>query len=191
MRPCRRMNCPKKYHTNNMNQNQRNDTTSELNCSNIEAQDMDTEHICCEELFRMYEKNYEYMKSLYPSLVRRVQKEVEDECDKLEHTGSCMFDEWPDRTSLDSIADNICKKMEYLDKDNPELQAEDLSINPLTALESLKAMAIEGTVINPIGDYTRTGRPYWYHSLILTLLYNEMLYRRMRYYHRRYCSQKF
>lgn len=191
MRPCRRMNHSKRYHTNNINQNQMNNTNSELDYSALIAQDIAPEQVCCEELFRMYEKNYEYMKSLYPSIVKKLQKQVEEECDKLEHNGSCMFDEWPDKVRLDAIADAICKDMENLDTENPELQAEDLSINPLTALEAMKSATLEGVSVNPIPDYTRLGRPNWYRNLVLSLLYNEMLYRRMRYYRRRYCPSRY
>ncbi|MDO5294355.1 MAG: hypothetical protein Q4F05_16595 [bacterium] len=189
MRPYRRMNCPKRYSTNNMNQNQGNDTVSEP--ETIKAQDMDNEKSLCEELYCMYEKNYEYMKSLYPSLVRKVQKAVDEECDKLEHTGSPMFDEWPDKTQLDAIIDAVYNRMQYLDKDDPELQTEELAANPLTALELSKAIALEGMSVNPIPDYTALGRPNWFRNMILAMLYNEMLYRRIRYYNRRYNYPKF
>ena len=44
-----------------------------------------------------FERDLEYFKQLYPSTVRYIQNEVDNECDKLEYDGSVMFDEYPDR----------------------------------------------------------------------------------------------
>ena len=37
----------------------------------------------------------EYMKSLYPDLPKRILPYVEEECDRMEYTGSVIFDDYP------------------------------------------------------------------------------------------------
>lgn len=184
MRPCRRMS-NRKYSTHNINQNTKKNSELDQDYM-LSTQSLEDEAPYCEDFLKIYEKNHEYMKSLCPAIVRKLQTAVDEECDKLEHSGSCMFDEWPDRSHLDAIIDDIYKAMKYLDKENPDLQAEEIKGNPLTALESSLTRPLEGISIIPIPDYNRAGFPNWFRNLIACMLYNEMLYRRMRYYHRRY-----
>ena len=40
-----------------------------------------------------YERDMERMKQMYPDKAKKVQRYVEDECDKMEYEGSMMFDE--------------------------------------------------------------------------------------------------
>lgn len=54
-----------------------------------------------------YERDMERMKELYPEEARRIQKLVEEECDKMEYEGSMMFDEYPDRLMLKVICERI------------------------------------------------------------------------------------
>ncbi|MDE7313471.1 MAG: hypothetical protein K2N87_17930 [Eubacterium sp.] len=54
-----------------------------------------------------YERDMERMKELYPEDAKRIQKLVEEECDKMEYEGSMMFDEYPDRVMLKVICDRI------------------------------------------------------------------------------------
>lgn len=176
---------PRRYSTNNMNQNYKKDTTL-ANESTLSIQSLDADPSYCEDFLKIYEQNHEYMKSLCPAIVRMVQTAVDEECDKLEYSGSCMFDEWPDRVELNAIIDNIYNAMKHLDKENPDLQMEELKGNPLTALESTHLRPLESCTIVPLPDYNPYGYPDWYRNLIASTLYNEMLYRRMRYYHRRY-----
>ena len=53
------------------------------------------------------------MRHLYPNTAKLIQRAVEDECDKLEYDGSVMFDEYPDKTSLDRIIDRIYENERY------------------------------------------------------------------------------
>ncbi len=66
-----------------------------------------------------YERDMERMKELYPEEAKRIQKLVEEECDKLEYEGSMMFDEYPDRVMLKVICDRI-----YLLASKPQEQTE-------------------------------------------------------------------
>lgn len=54
-----------------------------------------------------YERDRERMKELYPQEAKRIQKAVEEECDKMEYDGSLMFDEYPDRVMVQRLCDNI------------------------------------------------------------------------------------
>lgn len=41
-----------------------------------------------------------YLKYLYPQITRQISEFVEEVCDQMEHEGSLMFDQYPDRTAL-------------------------------------------------------------------------------------------
>lgn len=132
--------------------------------------------------FEQYEKDYTYFKQqLSPYIVRVIQQEIDDQCDKLEYAGSCMFDESPDRIHLETIVTSIYNKVESMDMDNPDLQAEEVSYNPLTAKELRRCTGFNCPPPAPISDYTQYGRPNWLKDLIGVMLLNEMLYRRRRY----------
>lgn len=131
------------------------------------------------------DRDVSYMKNIYPPLVRRILTEVEDQCDQLEYQGSCMFDETPDRSCLDSMVNIIYDKVKALDNANPKLQAEEISFNPL--VEPLPYRYCNGMNCQPpqpISDFYSDGRPNWLRDLISVLLFNEMVHRR-RYYRRR------
>ena len=49
---------------------------------------------------RMQEEEFELMKSYYPETVRRIQEQVQEECDLLDYEGSRLYDEYPDRFML-------------------------------------------------------------------------------------------
>ena len=58
-------------------------------------------------------RDYEYMKSLYPVMAKRVLPYVEEECDRMAYQCSMMYDEYPDKLQLrmmcDRIYDNVRK----------------------------------------------------------------------------------
>ena len=64
-------------------------------------------------------RDFEYMKSLYPSMAKKILPYVEDECDRMEYDCSMMYDEYPDKLQLrmmcSRIYDNVRKheKMFY------------------------------------------------------------------------------
>lgn len=53
------------------------------------------------------ERDLQYLQQMYPADAKRMQKKVEEECDKLEYEGSMMYDEYPDRVSMLLICDRI------------------------------------------------------------------------------------
>lgn len=58
-----------------------------------------------------YQKDFEYMKQLLPSTLKRIQVEIEEECDKLEYSGSVMFDEYPDKNYIGMLVDSILLRL--------------------------------------------------------------------------------
>ena len=61
---------------------------------------------------RKERRDYEYMKSLYPDVAKRLLPYIEEECDRMEYDNSMMYDEYPDRLSLFRIADTISTILE-------------------------------------------------------------------------------
>src|SRR5690554_6177127 len=58
------------------------------------------------------EKDWGYFRQMYPNTAQRIFREIDEECDKLEYDGSCMFDEYPDKVYLGRIVNQIYKKMQ-------------------------------------------------------------------------------
>lgn len=56
-------------------------------------------------------RDYEYMKSLYPAMAKRVLPFVEDECDRMEYEGSMLYDEYPDQVQLHLMCKRIQDKV--------------------------------------------------------------------------------
>lgn len=132
------------------------------------------------------QRDYEYMRQMYPKRLQRIKDIIEEECDKLEYEGSMMFDEYPDRLSLLQL----CKKI--------EAQAQELGMQ-----EVYEAMQRRPDVGRP--PQGRPGRPgngrppqgrpgpgmppqwrppqpdNWLEDIIQGLLFDEMHRRRCRY----------
>lgn len=68
------------------------------------------------------EQDAAYMKQLYPKAVRRIQDEINEQCDKLEYEGSCMFDQYPDPVHLQMIVDLICDNLKDIDTEEAALE---------------------------------------------------------------------
>lgn len=72
------------------------------------------------------DRDVDYMKEMYPKAVRAIQKEIDEECDKLEYEGSCMFDEYPNSEHLGTIVDAIYERIMDSNPDGFSVQAEQL-----------------------------------------------------------------
>lgn len=44
--------------------------------------------------------DFEYLKSMYPDLPKRILPYVEEECDRMEYAGSMVYDQYPDKLQL-------------------------------------------------------------------------------------------
>lgn len=49
---------------------------------------------------RLNQRDYEYMKGVYPNTAKRLLPYIEEECDRMEYEGSMMYDEYPDQLGL-------------------------------------------------------------------------------------------
>lgn len=109
------------------------------------------------------EKDMEYMKRMYSDMAKEIAGFVEDECDKLEYEGSCMFHEYPDKTTIYQIADSIYGKVKYHEGE-------------------------EGDSCLQQQDHREPRQPYGnspLNQLVQVMLWNEMHCRRRRYKRRR------
>ena len=157
------------------------------------------------------DKDVDYMKSLYSRALKTVQQEVEEECDKLEYGGSCMFDTFPDQVHLGTIIDAIYDRLKDMDWDLQTQQINGPGYRqpapcrgnncppppPMPCRGSNcppppPPMPCRGANCPPPPrpsrppqpprpDYRPDGRPDWMRDLIASLLYNEMIHRRRRY----------
>ena len=48
---------------------------------------------------RSMRRDLDYMKSIYPMAAKRLIPYVEEECDRMEYSGSMMYDEYPDHAA--------------------------------------------------------------------------------------------
>lgn len=53
-------------------------------------------------------RDFEYLKSLYPDVPKRILPYVEEECDRMEYENSMMYDEFPDKLQLKLMCRRIC-----------------------------------------------------------------------------------
>ncbi|MFV0343987.1 MAG: hypothetical protein ACK5JH_14075 [Anaerocolumna sp.] len=124
------------------------------------------------------DKDLDYMRQMYPVTVRKMLAEIEEECDKLEYDGSCMFDEYPDRVYLGRIVDKIYAKCLYLNESS-------VSSESLTTLDETASVDLSRgsspKKLKAREDYVDAKGRNWLRDMIEVLLYNEMLHRRRRY----------
>lgn len=65
---------------------------------------------------KMFDNKY-----LYPPEIKNIQMEIDEICDKMEYDGSMMYDECPDKVTVEKVAQAICRKdsfKKYCDKDD-------------------------------------------------------------------------
>lgn len=83
-----------------------------------------------------YQKDFEYMKQLLPSTLKRIQVEIDEECDKLEYSGSVMFDEYPDKNYIGMLVDRILLRLfppqSENETENSEVQGASLDTSSTT-----------------------------------------------------------
>ncbi|MDD2957307.1 MAG: hypothetical protein PHR92_02090 [Lachnospiraceae bacterium] len=124
---------------------------------------MNPEGIMREE--RLSWQDGERLRSLYPRIGQEVQQCVGELCDKLEYEGSRMFDEYPDRTMIRRMAEDIYDRVKDV---YPEEEPE-----PNQELFSMQCP----------GPGCRPTHKNWMGDLIQIMLLDEMYRRRCR--HRR------
>lgn len=121
-----------------------------------------------------YQKDVEYMKQLLPSALQSIQMEIDEECDRLEYSGSVMFDEYPDKNYVHMIVDKIMHRLTDAEQAEGELSSQSLesdslytpSYCPDDAMQdcekdiTLETTALEGS--GRRGWYGPGGSPGWF-----------------------------
>lgn len=72
---------------------------------------------------RIEQRDFEYMKSMYPETAKRLLPYVEDECDRMAYEGSVVYDEYPDPLQLRMMCRRIYDRVKDAD-DTEEMQME-------------------------------------------------------------------
>lgn len=126
------------------------------------------------------ERDLQYLQQMYPADAKRMQRKVEEACDRLDYEGSMMYDEYPDRVSMLLMCDRIA---EELRREDAEAQAAEDAQNMTEGEmgESMQAMHMDRPGSPPPPPFDPGRR-----SLLEVLLYNEMYKRRCK---RRQCRR--
>ena len=69
---------------------------------------------------RIQQRDFEYMKSMYPETAKRLLPYVEDECDRMAYEGSVVYDEYPDQLQMRMMCRRIYDRVKELDGIEPE-----------------------------------------------------------------------
>lgn len=143
----------------------------------------------------LWEQDINYMKQLYPAAVQQIQKEVDDQCDRLEYDGSCMFDQYPDRCHLELLVNQIYNRIMNNNNSVSDANAATSSLpnNRKSANNSSDSITTSNIPSYPLWSghcppnqpCRYDNEPNWLRSLIQTMLYNEMRNRRRRYRNRK------
>lgn len=73
---------------------------------------------------RIEQRDFEYMKSMYPETAKRLLPYVEEECDRMEYEGSVIYDEYPDRLQMQLMTNRIYDRAKNVDDINKEMDME-------------------------------------------------------------------
>ena len=57
-------------------------------------------------------RDLEYLQQMYPGDVRRCQRRIAEILDRTDYEGSMIYDEYPDRCSLQALAVSMCRILE-------------------------------------------------------------------------------
>jgi hypothetical protein len=119
----------------------------------------------------MDEMDKKKIRVLYPEVCKKIQYYIDEECDKMDHSGSYMYDDYPVKEFIEMITDKI---YEAVEKDN--------TINVKEFEENMVDENIENNEIDASGKrcgfYRKPNR--WLRNTIQVMFLNEMYGRRCR-----------
>lgn len=72
---------------------------------------------------RIEQRDFEYMKSMYPMAVKRILPYVEAECDRMTYAGSVIYDEYPDQLQIRMMCSRVYENVKRQNQ-NDELEME-------------------------------------------------------------------
>lgn len=112
---------------------------------------------------KMEERDYEYLKSMYPEMAKRILPYVEEECDRMEYDNSMIYDEYPDKLQLRLMCRRIYDRVKEQEKFD-ELEAEELKAEEMPRFQR--------------GRYQQGKRPDRVRDIVELLLFQELFRRR-------------
>ena len=118
--------------------------------------------------------DFEYLKSMYPDVPKRILPYVEEECDRMEYDGSMIFDEYPDKLQLRLMRGRICKNIRKNERMFSEGSNMDISENGSETVQM-------EMLFRPSQRYA------WLEDIVEVMLYQELYRRRCN--HRRRCRR--
>jgi hypothetical protein len=110
------------------------------------------------------DRDIDYMKHLYPGTAKRIQSEIDKECDQMEYDGSVMFDEYPDKVYLEKVMERIYDKVKNIDDEEPQLEAQSLYFYPVRRRNDFLRDLVSILLLNEIFNRRRhhRARNRWY-----------------------------
>lgn len=112
--------------------------------------------------------DFEYLKSMYPEMPKKILPYVEEECDRMSYENSMIYDQYPDRLQLRLMCSRICDNVRKHEK---MLSAESLS----DFFADRERDADRGGR----GENKNSGRgDGWLRDLVEVMLYQELFRRR-------------
>ena len=140
---------------------------------------------------RKERRDYEYMKSLYPDVAKRLLPYIEEECDRMEYDNSMMYDEYPDRLQLHLMCKRVCENVRKHEKifygteyEGLLSQAEENSVMQMEEAERMQEPESEWepefmqVQEQNRREPERRRMPNWLQNLIEVMLYHELYKRR-------------
>lgn len=124
-------------------------------------------------------RDMEYLQQLYPVQVRRYQQRVARILDKMDFEGSVIYDEYPDRLSLERITDSIVIQLQQEEAGSSGRMQEEAWRSdgqmPDIAWQNAGGMP-EGVTTAAMPEESEKWT--WIRDLVLVLVYNEVYKRR-------------
>lgn len=80
-------------------------------------------------------RDMEYLQQMYPVQVRKYQRRVAEILDKMDYEGSMIYDEYPDRFSLERVAKSMTGILQKEEQDGDDMPA--MSPQQLKMLQDL------------------------------------------------------
>lgn len=132
------------------------------------------------------QRDYEYIRQLYPEKMQHIMSIIEDECDQLEYEGSMMFDEYPDRLMLSKLCNKIYDRVQVQEVEMEEVYEVMQRRPPRPGMPGPgmppppPRPGMPGPGMPPPPP-PRPGQGNWLSDTIQALLFDEMYRRRCRY----------
>ena len=102
----------------------------------------------------LYEQDFRKLQELFPREARMVQAQIREQCDQMEYEGSPMFDEYPDRYTIEAVCRKIYRNL------NPEEEVTGMSCLQKPLYHMIQVMLIEEMYFRRC-RYRRCRRRYW------------------------------